>query len=105
MEFKRLCQTQKIDESAPPEELCPRLAKSLQDVTIIQKGPTDIIANGRKIPSSLLSASDKEGSETTVLKVDVPGGLKRVGGQGDILSGSTAVLMAWGSEWARGTYE
>lgn len=46
---------------------------------------------------------DKGGKE--ILENTIEGGLKRVGGQGDILSGSTGVLMAWGSEWINGSYE
>lgn len=42
--------------------------------------------------------------ETDALVDAVQGGLKRVGGQGDILSGSTGTLLAWGREWARGAY-
>lgn len=33
------------------------------------------------------------------------GGLKRVGGQGDILCGTVGTLLAWGREWSRGAYE
>lgn len=120
MEFKRLCDTmvgartvlhlspstlinyQKINASGPHTSLCPQLATALGNATIIQKGPSDIISNGLKIPSALLS---DESEEQNYLEVKVEGGLKRVGGQGDILSGSTGVLLAWGSEWVRGTYE
>lgn len=35
----------------------------------------------------------------------IEGGLKRAGGQGDLLSGSTAVLLAWGTEWVKGSYK
>jgi len=101
MEFKRLCSVMKIDDKASPLTLCPQLAKSLQNLTIIQKGATDIISNGMPIPAELLS--DEDQPET--LQSNVEGGLKRVGGQGDILSGSVGVLMAWGSEWVRGAYE
>ena len=124
MEFKRLCEkmasplslhcsllimltTQQIDAASSPETLCPRLASALQNVTIIQKGETDIISNGLPVPSELLgddAQSDEQG-ESKVLISKVRGGLKRVGGQGDILSGSTGVLMAWGNEWVRGTYK
>ncbi|KAL0255370.1 ATP-dependent (S)-NAD(P)H-hydrate dehydratase [Cryptococcus tetragattii IND107] len=103
MEFKRLCDTMKIDPSGPHTSLCPQLATALGNATIIQKGPSDIISNGLKLPSSFLS--DESEGEQNYLEVKVEGGLKRVGGQGDILSGSTGVLLAWGSEWVRGSYE
>ncbi|ADV21550.1 ATP-dependent (S)-NAD(P)H-hydrate dehydratase [Cryptococcus gattii Ru294] len=110
MEFKRLCDTmltlmnyQKIDSSGPHTSLCPQLATALGNATIIQKGPSDIISNGLKLPSSFLS--DESEGERNYLEVKVEGGLKRVGGQGDILSGSTGVLLAWGSEWVRGSYK
>ena len=54
------------------------------------------------IPAEWLEVS---GGQPEILEVNVTGGLKRVGGQGDILSGSTGVLLAWGSEWVRGSYE
>ncbi|ORY32868.1 Ribokinase-like protein [Naematelia encephala] len=101
MEFKRLCQAMQIDDKSDPTTLCPRLAQALQNLTIIQKGPTDIISNGLTVPSSFVV----DGGKKDVLQVEVEGGLKRVGGQGDILSGSTGVLMAWGTEWAKGTFE
>lgn len=94
---------QKIDPSGPHTSLCPQLATALGNATIIQKGPSDIISNGLKLPSSFLS--DESEGEQNYLEVKVEGGLKRVGGQGDILSGSTGVLLAWGSEWVRGSYE
>ncbi|WWC70168.1 ATP-dependent (S)-NAD(P)H-hydrate dehydratase [Kwoniella pini CBS 10737] len=107
MEFKRLCEKSQIDPSSSPETLCPKLASALGNVTIIQKGSTDIISNGLQIPSALrLEGSDeKQGGQGDILESDTEGGLKRVGGQGDILSGSTGVLMAWGSEWVRGSYK
>lgn len=71
-------------------------------MTIIQKGATDVISNGLAIPDALKSSPNDNGD---ALFSDVLGGLKRVGGQGDILSGSTGVLMAWGSEWVKGAYE
>ena len=117
MEFKRLCQamvrrsywllcvadvSKKIDEKSSPKSLCPQLARSLQNLTIIQKGETDVISNGTRIPRELL---EDPSVQTEIIEGDAQGGLKRVGGQGDILSGSVGVLMAWGSEWVRGTYE
>jgi ATP-dependent NAD(P)H-hydrate dehydratase len=99
-----LIDKQGIDQSGDAETICPKLARSLGNATIIQKGQTDIISNGLPLPAALLSGSDAE-KQCEVLRSDVQGGLKRVGGQGDILSGSTGVLLAWGSEWVKGTYE
>ncbi len=96
--------TQKIDFSSEASTLCPRLARSLQNLTIIQKGSTDIISNGMPIPAELL-AEGEGASQPEKLEVNVEGGLKRVGGQGDILSGSTGVLMAWGTEWVKGEFK
>jgi ATP-dependent NAD(P)H-hydrate dehydratase len=55
-----------------------------------------------QIPAELIEGQGTSSEE--VLENQIQGGLKRVGGQGDILSGSTGVLMAWGSEWVKGTY-
>lgn len=93
---------QQIGPNAAHEDLCPLLARALQNVTIVQKGEKDIISNGMPIPAELLAEKGDGKVETLVSEVE--GGLKRVGGQGDILSGSTGVLLAWGSEWCRGSY-
>lgn len=55
-----------------------RLADHLGGVTIVLKGKQDIISNG---------------SRTIVCAV--PGGLKRCGGIGDVLSGAMATSLAW----------
>ncbi|KAI1815320.1 H-hydrate dehydratase [Poronia punctata] len=54
------------------------LSKALGGVTIVQKGGKDLISNGE-----------------TTLVVDLKGGLKRSGGQGDTLTGSIATFLAW----------
>ncbi|KAI0843094.1 Ribokinase-like protein [Hypoxylon sp. FL0890] len=54
------------------------LSKALGGVTIVQKGGTDFISNG-----------------DTTLMVDLKGGYKRSGGQGDTLTGSIATMLAW----------
>lgn len=72
-----------------------------------------MISNGSPLPkaffpssSSSSSAAKDKGSDKSDMLVDkVPGGLKRVGGQGDILCGTVATLLAWGREWARGGYK
>lgn len=59
-------------------EACEKLSNALGGVTIIQKGAHDVISNG---VTSIIS--------------DVPGGLKRSGGQGDTLTGSLGTFLAW----------
>ncbi|KAI0459476.1 H-hydrate dehydratase [Xylaria acuta] len=64
------------------------LSKALGGVTIIQKGGKDLISNGE-----------------TTLVVDVVGGLKRSGGQGDTLTGSIATFLAWRKAYLDGLWD
>lgn len=66
------------DKTSKESEACEQLSNALGGVTIIQKGPHDIVSNG-----------------VTTLVSDVVGGLKRSGGQGDTLTGSLGTLLAW----------
>lgn len=90
-EFKRLAQAAGVeapsqaqvkdsgDEKTKKESAaCVKLSNALGGVTIIQKGPHDVISNG----------------VTTIIS-DIEGGYKRSGGQGDTLTGSLGTLMAW----------
>jgi len=61
------------------------LAKKMEGVTIVQKGKTDYISDGK-----------------TVLSSHYFGSPRRCGGQGDVLSGSTAVFVAWAREFFAG---
>jgi ATP-dependent NAD(P)H-hydrate dehydratase len=80
IEFGRLCDAMGVSkDSGKPEEKCKELAKKM-NVTIVQKGKTDYISNG-----------------SDVLTVTVEGGLKRCGGQGDVLSGTLGTMLAWRS--------
>jgi len=83
VEFGRLCDTMKVPKDSPAHEVAGLLAKALGNVTIIQKGPSDIISTG---------------TETQI--VEEPGGLKRAGGQGDILSGLVGCFLAWGKAYS-----
>ncbi|KAG5361286.1 ATP-dependent (S)-NAD(P)H-hydrate dehydratase [Yarrowia sp. C11] len=76
MEFKRLQDSLGLKPQG--EDDVTKLAQAFGGVTILQKGQVDRISNG---------------SETLVS--DIQGGLKRVGGQGDTLSGSLATFLAW----------
>lgn len=80
IEFGRLCDVMGVkQDQGNPEEKCKELAKKM-NVTIVQKGKTDYISNG-----------------TDVLTVTAEGGLKRCGGQGDVLSGTLGTMLAWRS--------
>ncbi|KAI8973387.1 Ribokinase-like protein [Mycotypha africana] len=89
VEFKRLCEAMNVDENdAKPEEVAMELSKAFEGVTIVQKGGVDIITNGDE-----------------VFQCDVEGGAKRMGGQGDILSGTIATFLAWGKAYEDGVWE
>ncbi|KAI1462020.1 Ribokinase-like protein [Annulohypoxylon moriforme] len=83
VEFGRLWKGLKKDSSeagkgADSADQVEALSRALGGVTIVQKGGKDFISNG-----------------DTTLTVDVTGGLKRSGGQGDTLTGSIATMLAW----------
>lgn len=90
-------------KSTNARELCPALAKALGHVTVVQKGATDLISNGRPLTFSLPGSGDEK--EQTTLECKEEGGLKRCGGQGDVLSGTTGLMLAWAGLWSEGTYE
>lgn len=87
---------QNIDPKTPASEKAALLSKALGGVTVLQKGPTDII-------SVDTSTSDTK-AEVETLEVDVEGGLKRCGGQGDILSGTVGTMLAWGKCYEDGAF-
>ncbi|KAJ6445821.1 GTP-binding nuclear protein [Purpureocillium lavendulum] len=81
VEFKRLWDSLGLDEpgdGAGETGKVEALARALGGVTIIQKGGSDFISNGK-----------------TTLTDDLTGGKKRSGGQGDTLTGSVATFLAW----------
>lgn len=92
MEFKRLCEAVGIKDERPKDSIAEassetfdaakKLAKAFGGLTIVQKGKQDIITNGEN-----------------VLHCDTPGGLKRCGGQGDLLSGSIGTFLAFGTAY------
>jgi ATP-dependent NAD(P)H-hydrate dehydratase len=85
VEFSRLCEKMGIKPDDDPDTLAKQLASALGNVTVLQKGKVDIMSNGEE-----------------VLKCDLPGGLKRSGGQGDVLSGSVGCLLAWAKAYEEG---
>jgi ATP-dependent NAD(P)H-hydrate dehydratase len=91
MEFKRLCDKMGVDPDKVDggrEKVCAELARKFGGVTIIQKGKQDIISNGK---------------ETMIC--DIEGGLKRCGGQGDVLTGCLGTLLAWKKLYSEGVWK
>jgi len=79
VEFGRLCKSKGIDTSGLDKDKgAEKLSEAFDGVTIIQKGASDYISNGKR-----------------TFVNDIPGGLKRSGGQGDTLTGSLATFLAW----------
>lgn len=83
------------------------VSRALGGVTVLQKGTEDIIAtNTGGASAEEARASKVDPSETTEEQVivDVPGGMKRCGGQGDVLSGTIGTILAWGKCFEDGAF-
>lgn len=104
MEFSRLCQAVKIDAKAPDATL--ELARALQGPTVLHKGRIDTITDGTYVsihfPTPSYMYKERMTTKKTnamscsdVVHCDVEGGLKRCGGQGDILAGCLGTFAAW----------
>ena len=95
VEFGRLVKALGIEDTVEHEERdggetkkVEALATALGGVTIIQKGEKDYISNGKK-----------------TLVVDLPGGKKRSGGQGDTLTGCIGTFLAWRKAYHAGLWD
>lgn len=102
VEFGRLCRALGIEEEvrrAAEKEggggeegketaRVEALARALGGVTIVQKGFHDFITDGE-----------------TTLTVDLEGGKKRSGGQGDTLTGSIATFLGWRGAYLDGLWD
>lgn len=54
VEFQRLCERMQINpKEGNPDEVALRLSQALGGVTIVQKGPADLISNGKEGTPSL----------------------------------------------------
>ncbi|KAJ1954710.1 hypothetical protein EC988_002284 [Linderina pennispora] len=83
-EFNRLAKALGVDpkDGDAPEIAAQLVANALGGVTVVRKGKSDIISNGDRL-----------------FICDEVGGLRRCGGQGDILSGAIATFLAWGERY------
>ncbi|KAK0657102.1 Ribokinase-like protein [Cercophora newfieldiana] len=95
VEFGRLTKALGVDESVRAAEenagenaKVEALAKALGGVMILQKGREDRLSDGQK-----------------TLAVDLEGGKKRSGGQGDTLTGSIATFLGWRKAYLDGLWE
>ena len=85
------------------------VSKALGGVAILQKGPSDIVAvNTEGATSSAAHEASKipldEAEQREVIVVPTPGGMKRCGGQGDILSGAVGAFLAWAKCYESGAF-
>jgi len=92
VEFKRLSEQVGIDPNTPPGQRASLVSKALGGVAVLQKGESDIIA------------VNTEGEQSEVVVVQTPGGMKRCGGQGDILSGGVGAFLAWAKCYESGAF-
>jgi len=66
-------------------------------VLLFSKGAKDLIAYA-------YTEKPSNEDERKTVEVDIEGGLKRCGGQGDILSGVTGTMLAWGTKYEQGAF-
>lgn len=100
VEFGRLCKSLGIEEQVQKKAAAQdnkskgdtvkveALAKALGGVTVVQKGFKDFISDGK-----------------TTMAVDLTGGKKRSGGQGDTLTGSIATFLGWRKAYLDGIWD
>jgi ATP-dependent NAD(P)H-hydrate dehydratase len=110
VEFKRLSEQVGIDPKTPAAERAGLVSKQLGGVTVLEKGKKDIISidttgDAADLKESKLDGADVEKEETEeTVEVDIEGGLKRCGGQGDVLSGCVGTFLAWGKCYEDGAF-
>ena len=110
VEFKRLSEQLGVDTKTPAGKRADLVSKALGGVTVLQKGANDIIAVNTLGDAAGLYASKLEevdGIKERVqesVQVDTPGGLKRCGGQGDVLTGCVGAFLAWGKCYETGAF-
>ncbi|KIK50461.1 hypothetical protein GYMLUDRAFT_182735 [Collybiopsis luxurians FD-317 M1] len=108
VEFQRLSEQVGIDPNTPADKRAEALSRELGGVAILQKGAKDIIAidtTGKAASAEQSKVKDEEKEKTKdVVEVDVEGGLKRCGGQGDILSGAVGSFLAFGKCYEDGAF-
>jgi ATP-dependent NAD(P)H-hydrate dehydratase len=108
MEFKRLSESLGIDADTPADKRARLVSKALGGVTVVEKGGKDIIAvdttgNAADAEKSKVGTGEKEAIREQI-EIDIQGGYKRCGGQGDVLSGCVGTILAWGKCYEDGAF-
>lgn len=96
VEFKRLSESLGVGKDAGAQEI----SKALGGVAVLQKGAKDVVSADTTGETS----NDLKENVHETIEVDIEGGLKRCGGQGDILSGAIGAFLAWGKCYEDGAY-
>ncbi|KAH7890867.1 Ribokinase-like protein [Phlebopus sp. FC_14] len=110
VEFKRLSEQAGIGDDVPAHERAVEVSNRLGGVVVLEKGPKDIIAvdttggAASLVESKLGEDSGEREMVKEVIEVDVEGGPRRCGGQGDVLSGSVGAMLAWGKCYEDGAF-
>jgi len=110
VEFGRLAEQVGISPETPHDKKAQILSRLLGGVTVLQKGAQDVIVADTEGTEADLEASQLQGANpekekfSEIIKVDTPGGSKRCGGQGDVLSGSVGAFLAWGRCYEQGVF-
>ncbi|KAL2193768.1 Ribokinase-like protein [Corynascus similis CBS 632.67] len=81
-------QVRKAREASGETAKVEALARALGGVMVVQKGPKDHLSDGK-----------------VTFTVDLEGGRKRSGGQGDTLTGSIATFLGWRKAYLDGIWE
>ncbi|WPK25452.1 hypothetical protein PUMCH_002769 [Australozyma saopauloensis] len=87
VEFGRLCRAVGIDNDDTPET-ARKLSEQLGGVCVVKKGREEVIVKGE-----------------TSLANDMTGSLRRVGGQGDTLTGAMATMLVWAEHYRDGFWD
>lgn len=87
VEFGRICSALSIDDT-DTIETAKKVSKQLGGVIVVRKGQNEVIARNE---SHLIN--------------DTPGSVRRVGGQGDTLTGALATLLLWAQHYNTGFWD
>ncbi|KAG9309023.1 carbohydrate kinase-domain-containing protein [Chiua virens] len=94
VEFQRLCDAVGVGEGEPGGRAAG-VSRRLGGVVVLEKGAKDVVA---------CDTTGEAAAAREVVEVDVEGGLKRCGGQGDVLSGCVGTMLAWGKCYEGGAF-